>query len=39
MMLECMYFDLGPFGMTGQRLSSLKEFLEFVSTDEQYIDW
>ena len=35
MMLEYLYFDLGPFGITGQRLSSLQEFLEFVSTDEQ----
>ena len=27
---------LGPFGITGQRLSFLQEFLEFASTDEQY---
>ena len=36
MMLEYLYFDHGPFGITGQCLSSLQEFLEFFSTDEQY---
>ena len=37
MMLEYLYFDLGIFGVNGHRLSSLQDFLEFVSTDEQYI--
>ena len=35
-MLEYVYFDLGLFGVNGHRLSSLQDFLEFVSTDEQY---
>ena len=36
MMLEYLYFDFGPFAIK-RRVSSLQEFLDFVSTDAEYV--
>ena len=36
MMLEYLFFDFGPFGIK-RRVSSLQDFLDFISTDPEYV--